>query len=331
MLSVISGAVLAEEVSETADKQEAGSREVQVEVFAEVEELDGIATVLRTGATVWKQLSEGDQLEKGAQISVGADSSVGLKIEGHKLMLSEGALFTVRDLTGKMKFKLWHGSLKAKVKKLSETQSFEVLSPAAVCAVRGTEFDMKVSGDSTTKVATHSGEVSLKDISSGKEVIIKKGQMCMMGPGIKDPKAETIPKKKKKKKEKEPAKEEEPEEAEPAPEKTEKPKPRKAKAAKTAGISVNGSFGADVLTDSENPENNKVYYNLSLMPEISIWRFGIGLDISLYFDEEGNMREREWDDWSDLVEKVWYVRYCQKGDPLFALFGGIKSYTIGHG
>lgn len=333
-VSLFCGTAFSQEVAGVEGQEKPQTTEVQG-ALAVVKSVKGIATVLKEGADGWKKLSVGDELSRGAQVSVGADSVAVIDIDGNIMTLSRGALLNFKNLTSEMQLELWHGKIKAKVKKLGSSEKFEVYTPVAVCAVRGTEFELVVSGDYTTEVKTISGAVSVKDIATGKEVVVKPGYRCTVGPGMKEPKLELVPvpvpveepeEKKAEKKEKE----EEAEPAEAEEEKEEKPAPKKTKAA-AAGFSVNGSFGADVLSDPDNPDDNKVYYCLSLMPELSIWRFGAGLDINLYFDEEGNMRGKDWDEWGDLVGKIWYVRYCQKGDPLYALFGGVRSYSIGHG
>lgn len=90
-----------------------------------------------------------------------------------------------------------------------------------------------------------------------------------------------------------------------------------------------GSFGSEVFTDANG--NKQVYSKICLQPEFSIWKIGIGLDLQLYLDENGNGREEDWNSWSDVADKILYVRYGQKGEPLYINFGGIKSATIGHG
>jgi hypothetical protein len=90
-----------------------------------------------------------------------------------------------------------------------------------------------------------------------------------------------------------------------------------------------GSFGSEIFTDSNG--NKQVYSKLALQPEFSVWKIGVGLDLQVYLDENGNVKEDDWNSWEDVANKILYVRYAQKGDPLYINFGGINSATIGHG
>ncbi|MBZ0266404.1 hypothetical protein K8I28_17235 [bacterium] len=90
------------------------------------------------------------------------------------------------------------------------------------------------------------------------------------------------------------------------------------------GYSMNGAIGATVI-------NGEMYQYFSLRPEISIWRFGVGLDLSFYFDSEGNIREEDWDDVGDAIDKIYYLRYGHPGDPLYLRAGSLAPVTLGYG
>lgn len=87
---------------------------------------------------------------------------------------------------------------------------------------------------------------------------------------------------------------------------------------------LGGVFGA-VTIDGKN------YQQIGLRPELQLWKFGVGLDISVLLDEEGKVREEDWDQWIDYVDKVYYVRYGKKGEPLYFTYGGLESTTLGYG
>jgi hypothetical protein len=90
------------------------------------------------------------------------------------------------------------------------------------------------------------------------------------------------------------------------------------------GIKMNGAAGATVI-------NGVSYQYFSFRPDISIGKFGIGLDLSLYFDADGNIREEDWNEASDAVEKIYYVRWGQPGDPFFIRAGALSPVTLGYG
>src|SRR3972149_1042599 len=72
-------------------------------------------------------------------------------------------------------------------------------------------------------------------------------------------------------------------------------------------------------------------YTISLAPELSFANFGVGLDLRLTFDPDGNLRKENFNEFSDYLSIIRYVRYGLKNDPLFVKLGAIDWYTLGHG
>jgi hypothetical protein len=106
-------------------------------------------------------------------------------------------------------------------------------------------------------------------------------------------------------------------------------------------ILISAAF-ADGETDTSNPVafgggvgtvliGDQTYMRLRLTPELRIGKLGIGLDIDLLFTEEGDIREEDWDDWQDYVNKLYYIRWSQRGDKFFAKLGAFDSYDLGRG
>ena len=77
--------------------------------------------------------------------------------------------------------------------------------------------------------------------------------------------------------------------------------------------------------------DGKTYQQIGLRPELTLWKVGIGLDISLLLDEEGKVREEDWDETDDYIDKIYYIRFGKKGDPLYFRFGGLDYTTLGYG
>ncbi len=77
--------------------------------------------------------------------------------------------------------------------------------------------------------------------------------------------------------------------------------------------------------------DNEPHYTIFLAPELSFANFGVGLDLRLTFDSEGNLRKESFNDFSDYMSIIRYVRYGLKNDPVFIKLGALDYYTLGHG
>ena len=77
-----------------------------------------------------------------------------------------------------------------------------------------------------------------------------------------------------------------------------------------------------------------LYNQLALRPEFSFGKLGVGLDLVVYIDNEGNVRPNEWDvknDPSVLIDKILYLRCGEKQDPFWIKFGSLDNVTLGYG
>lgn len=73
------------------------------------------------------------------------------------------------------------------------------------------------------------------------------------------------------------------------------------------------------------------YYHIRLNPELEFAEFGIGLDLKLEFNADGNIRTENFNDFSDYMSIIRYVRYGYKNDPLYLRLGALDYATLGHG
>ena len=89
-------------------------------------------------------------------------------------------------------------------------------------------------------------------------------------------------------------------------------------------IRWNGTIGMVII-------NGKLYQQFGLRPDVPLGKWGVGLDLTLRVDEEGNLKEDEWDEPEDAIEKVYYIRYGAPGDPLYMRVGALDNVTIGYG
>lgn len=121
------------------------------------------------------------------------------------------------------------------------------------------------------------------------------------------------------------------------------------------GFSVGFDIGIGVQT-FENPDYDPVtnpdvpemiaWQSLKLAPELAIGKIGIGLDLTVNYRFTGGATGNEFEvrpeDWVPdpdagrgffalYLPKIQYVRYAQKGDPLYLKLGSIEDGTLGNG
>lgn len=87
---------------------------------------------------------------------------------------------------------------------------------------------------------------------------------------------------------------------------------------------INGGMGITWI-------DGKPHYRVAFRPEVSFADFGVGLDLNLDFDSEGKLRTENFNEVSDYLSIIRYVRYGLKNDPVFIKVGALDYYTLGHG
>ncbi|MBN1520011.1 MAG: hypothetical protein JW923_07975 [Spirochaetales bacterium] len=107
-----------------------------------------------------------------------------------------------------------------------------------------------------------------------------------------------------------------------------------------AGITL----GTDVIIDAYG--NPQTWNSLGFQPDLSLGNFGVGFDLTMRFKlapTSGTAMEIYPGDWVPDYEgsgrsfldlylpKIMYVRYGQRGDPLYAKLGSIDDLTLGTG
>lgn len=118
------------------------------------------------------------------------------------------------------------------------------------------------------------------------------------------------------------------------------------------GVDVGLDVGIGVRTFRnpayDGPEGDepryRAYQSLRLLPELSIGRFGAGLDLTINYTftggDDGNSLEVRREDWvpdedrnfAELyLPKIRYLRWARKGDPLFVRFGQLDNAVLGSG
>lgn len=144
------------------------------EYDARLSSIAGTADVQTGGeADPWREAEEGMPLSAGDKVRTGEGSSAEITLDdGGVIRLSSDSSVDISSLSsGSSSFTLRLGALVAKIRAgfIKTRKKMEVRTPAAVCAVRGTEFGVEhdqASGETTAGVFD---EGSLSVASTGKD------------------------------------------------------------------------------------------------------------------------------------------------------------------
>ncbi len=115
--------------------------------------------------------------------------------DGHIVRISGGTEVSVSSLVSeKTEFKLTVGRIRSKISKLISGRSFNIRTPTAVCAVRGTDFAVEYE-QGITKLEVYEGVVSAKEELTGKEILINPGEFTTIVPNQEPTQPQEIPEK----------------------------------------------------------------------------------------------------------------------------------------
>ena len=87
---------------------------------------------------------------------------------------------------------------------------------------------------------------------------------------------------------------------------------------------ITGGFGLNWI-------DGKPHYRIGFQPEISFMNFGVGLDLNLDFEPSGKIRHENFNEFSDYLSIIRYVRYGMKDEPVYLRLGFLGYYSLGHG
>ncbi len=235
------------------------------------------------------------------------------------------------------------GKFYFKVKK-AVSSSFTVTSPVAVAAIRGTEF-LAIHQGGKTKILVRTGEVELSDPDKRNSVRIRAGYKASIQSGQMPTDPEPLTGDEKKAldivaRDTDSEESEDEDTSEPlnteeigaiqSPANTgsggemEDKTDKGDDSGEGTGFRMGAVFGAATIDD-------EIYSVIGLRPEFSIGKFGVALDLSIYMDQDGNIRKDNWDSARDIFEKLYYVRWGHQGDPFYVKVGAIDNYRLGFG
>ena len=102
-----------------------------------------------------------------------------------------------------------------------------------------------------------------------------------------------------------------------------------------------GAAGAEKMTGGINAGtvtvDGKQWTRIALCADIPLWKFGVGLDVELFLDDNGNISDKGWQFNphdkipSTIFRKLRYLRFNHENDKFFAKVGGLEGVTFGYG
>jgi hypothetical protein len=87
---------------------------------------------------------------------------------------------------------------------------------------------------------------------------------------------------------------------------------------------INGGFGLTWI-------DGKPYNAFHFRPELAFSKIGVGLDLNLEFDANGKLNKENFNEFSDYLSVIRYVRYGYKNDPFYVRLGALDYASLGHG
>jgi len=300
----------------------------------------------------WNKLTLNQDLNEKEIVKTGNESRCELLFpDGSKVSILSNSMMQIKDVAHKnnRKTNLFTllGSFYFKVKKALGDQ-FRIKSPSSVAAIRGTEF-MLINKQNQSELLVKSGTVEFSDINESQKVIVNSGQKSIIKSGgfpsqpmeLSEAEKSALDKLSGSETQYEDAgeKQEQPQQTEvkePPDKNTETailantipPTPQEEgqpeSSGKGIGMKMGLSLGAVTI-------DNQIYNQIGLRPEFTYGKLGVMLDLTIYLDQDGNIRKENWDSFDDLIEKFYYVRWAQKGDPFYAKVGAIDNYRLGYG
>ena len=316
----------------------------------------------------------GSTIRNGDQLKIGEDSFAAVIYLDDRSILKvrENTIFSFMDTRNSRTVDVVQGTILSNIKKDGRNKDFRIQTPVSVASVKGTEFAAIVSPSGVDQFICKEGLFEVMNMISGETVRVSTGQKAVSNstgnllqtpalpgeypsnPEIKDDiqsdgktQTEEILEKQGLNQPKNSESKidvmdnediQESEIDEPSIEQPEE-----------SNFDVTGEDGKQIETPNGGSPlkpfsmglgigsatlDGVLYNQLALRPEINIWKLGIGLDLVLYVDNEGNMRMEEWDiknDPSLLLDKILFLRFGKKEDPIWIKYGSIESMTLGYG
>ncbi len=337
------------------------------EEVAKVAKARGQVQIKQQADVDFSSLKPGQSVFDGDIVKVGGEGFCIIVFLDDKSMLKirESSQFQFMETANTRTINIEFGKVLADVKK-DKRKDFRIETPVSVASVKGTQFWTVSNQMGFDKFYGLEGDVEVFNSISGQFQSLGPGQMTLStatGQLVTSPASpEEVPDDPDDEEEEEP--EEEPEEEE---EEEEEESPEEDAEPEVEEEVIEEDVPEEEIPEEEMPENNPgndvpdveeeeeapepeeegpfnlgaglgsvtidgvIYNQLALRPEIKFGKLGVGLDLVMYIDPQGNIRKDEWDEPTDFFDKILYVSWGAKGDPFFARYGTLENMTLGYG
>ena len=340
------------------------------EIIARLVKVDGNVYLKRLGMSTFSERAKiGLPISNGDEIKVG-ERSFGAVIyvdDRSVIKIRENTKFSFMDTRNSRTVELEYGTLLNDVKKENRTKTYRIQTPVSVASVKGTQFAAIVSQAGVDQFICKEGSFEVLNMVSGEVVNVGAGQKAVSNSSgnlvqapsslqeyPKDPEIEDLPEVENDNK----TDFEKTKKQQPKPESIIQEKPESTDI-KEESIEINEPNDGEVqemetLEKATEPPANEppadpfsmglgigsvtiddiLYNQIALRPEINIGKVGLGLDLVLYIDNNGNIRYDEWEieeDLSLLLDKILYIKYGKKSEMFWGKYGSIEGMTFGYG
>ena len=341
------------------------------EAIALLIKTDGKVTFKRLGSSIFSERATlGTAINNGDALRVGEQSFAAVMYLDDKTVLKirENSEFEFLDTRNTRTIDMERGTILNEIESSIKNRTFRIETPISVASVKGTKFAALVDPSGVDQFIGKEGAVEVLNIVSQQVVNVGPGQKAvsnsvgslMQSPALPgeyppDPEIEPYEKELKpsergKTKSPDPTEIEKPEKQieetksdttpdektpESEPEQDVKPTESEedASAPDEDPSQPQKPFGMGLGIGSATIDG-VLYNQLSLRPEIAFGKLGVGFDLVVYMDNEGNVRDDEWDIKNDpglLLDKILYVRWGKKTDPFWVKWGSMENVTLGYG
>jgi len=338
---------------------------LSAETIARVAKAAGDVFVKRLGSAQFDEaVTPGAAINNGDALKVGQTGfAVVIFIDDRSVIkVKANTEFQFIDTENTRSIDIDAGTIINHVARQGRDKTFRVETPTSVASVKGTIFSAVVDASGVDQFYGTEGVVEIFNVISGQTVDLTAGMKAIsnaLGTLVQAPAApnefptdpETgeppVPEGEAQPEgdqiEEAPTEEAPPESVEPTPEPEEIPEtqpditppeqPEAPPEPEDQGGPSESPFGMGLGIGSVTIDG-VIYNQLAFRPELKFGKLGVGLDLVIYLDNEGNIRTEEWDfknNPGQLLDKVLYVRWGQKGDPFWAKWGALENVTLGYG